>query len=152
MTLRDDLLPMLESVRSIPGDLGLRLFRVFIRTTTYSGDRVGVGTPTQTETEILTGGHPPKVKERRGEDIVGGHSEMRATEYEVGPIQPDFLGGGNSTDVLDPAAGAAVTKIVYVVKGPGLPASGVLCEKTGDGFDSTLHYSLTLKAIGRAGA
>jgi hypothetical protein len=43
VTLRDDLLPVLDDLRQIPVDLGLRLNQVFRVVRTWSGGMVGAG-------------------------------------------------------------------------------------------------------------
>lgn len=59
MTLRDDLIPVLDDVRALVDDLGLRQFTVQTRHRSWSGGELGRGTATDTDTEITP---PPKVK------------------------------------------------------------------------------------------
>jgi hypothetical protein len=46
MSLRDDLLPVVDDVRLIPGDFGFRRYGVTIRRRVWSGNFAGDGTPT----------------------------------------------------------------------------------------------------------
>lgn len=152
MSFRDDLMPLLDDVRSIPGELGLRPFRLFVRTKTWTGERPGLGLSTTTEVEVLTGGHPPKVRELEHRDIISGAPHLKRVEYRVGPIQPDYPLGGHTTEELDPEQSTTPTEVLYRLTGPGLPADGLLCEKVSDDFVANLHRELTLRAIGRTGA
>lgn len=43
MALRDDLIPVVDEVRDLVVDLGLRLHSVVVRTTTWTGTTVGLG-------------------------------------------------------------------------------------------------------------
>lgn len=149
MALRESLLPAVDAIRAIPGALGLRRFRVFTRVTVWSGDRPGLGTPTVTTTEVLVGGYPPKVVEQRSADVVAGGADN--TTFAVGPITPEFTGGGKTPESLDPDATAFATESAYVVMGPGLPATGVVCQKIDGGTTKPFRYTLTLKSTGREG-
>lgn len=84
MSLADDLKPLLREIRGIPGELGLRQRRVFLRNRLWLGGGFG-GDSSVTEVEIVEGsGHPPKVRELGDERLaLGGLSQG---SLEVGPI------------------------------------------------------------------
>lgn len=54
MALRDDLIPILDGVRRdvVDGAVGLRLHTVVVRRRAWSGGRIGLGTPTDTDTVL----------------------------------------------------------------------------------------------------
>ncbi len=54
-----------------------------------------------------------------------------------------------SPDDLSPAQTATPTEIYYLVKGPGLPTAGLLCQRVKDGLDKPFRYSVTVKSLGR---
>jgi hypothetical protein len=60
MTLRDDLIPVIDETRDLVEDLGLRLHVVKTRRRSWSGGEPGSGTPTDTDTTLTPA---PKVSE-----------------------------------------------------------------------------------------
>lgn len=148
-TFRDDLLPDIDDVRSIPGEMGLRRFQVWARVTTYSGSRVGEGTKTVTDTRLLVGGQDPKVREVHSKDVVAGTGEMQATEFDIGPLTPAFAGGGIADATINPEHTSTPTTILFVLKGPGLPASGLLCQRVTDGNDHAFRSTVRVRSSGR---
>ncbi len=100
MTLRDDLLPTVETVRQIPADLGFRSIRVWVRSQTRTAAFGLAGTVTNTDTEIT-----PRPRVARDPELEGfygaalgpladGRSMRRV--FRVGPITPDHAAGGRS--------------------------------------------------------
>lgn len=110
MTLRDDLLPALDTLRTIPADLGLRANVVQVRVRTYSGAVNADGT-TLSSTTTTTLSPAPKVRrlsEGQGSYFGGGtldasNGTALAEELEVGPITPDYATGGYTLAELAPA-------------------------------------------------
>ena len=74
MAFRDDILPSLDAIRGIPGELGLRRFAVSVLVRTHSGARPGIsgGTWTDVTTAIKVAGgtQNPKVEEVTARDVV----------------------------------------------------------------------------------
>ena len=60
MTLRDDLVPVIDESRQLVAELGLRAYSVVVRTRTWSGGEPGLGTATD---EDLVLAPTPKVSE-----------------------------------------------------------------------------------------
>lgn len=58
MTLRDDLIPVVDDARQLIDDMGLRRFVVVVRKRTWSGGQLGLGTATNVD---LTLAPKPKV-------------------------------------------------------------------------------------------
>ena len=144
-TFRDDLLPDIEDIRAIPGEFGLRVFEVYVRLVTSDGARVGIGARTVTETQLLVGGQNPKVKQMRGKDVVAGKSELEANTFEIGPLTPGFT----TPEVLNPEGDGRPKEVYFVIKGPGLPTTGLLCVRTDDDTDAPFRYMLRVKSSGR---
>jgi hypothetical protein len=148
MSLKDDLLPLIDSLRAIPGELGFRPYEVYVRTTTWSGSRVGQGTRTVSETRLLVGGQNPKVREVRSKDIVAGTSEFVNATWEIGPLTPEFAGGGVSNSTVNPEKTSTPTTFHFILKGPGLPTDGLVCQRTEDDVDRPLRTVIRVRSAG----
>lgn len=98
-TLRDDLLPVLRDGRQLIQDFGLRPYRLIVRTRTWSGGSVRMGTSTDSDLEILP---RPKVEETNGD------KELRVSKIDLGLY---------TSSQLVPTDSAAV-EWYYVVIGP----------------------------------
>lgn len=151
MALRDDLLPVADAARAIAGELGFRRYQVWVRKTVSAGSRVGLGATTVTETRLLVGGQDPRVREVRSNVEVAGSPELMGAEYEIGPLTPEFAGGGIAESTINPEYDGSATAIHFVLKGPGLPASGLLCKKTRQDMDRPLRMMLRVQSTGVAG-
>lgn len=150
MGLRDDLLPDVDDIRSIPGEEGLHLFRVFVRVQTWSGGRPHLGTKTgDVQTELLVGGRPPHVREIRSRDIAAGTSELKSVEWEIGPLTQAWAGGGVPPELIDPDRGATAGSIQFVLFGPGLPATGLVCHRVTDSLDKPFRVMVRVRSSGR---
>ena len=150
MSLKDDLLPLIDTLRAVPGELGFRPYQVFVRKTTYAGPRVGIGAVLSvTETQLLVGGQNPKVREIKGKDVVAGTSELISGVYEIGPLTPEFSGGGVAQSVVNPEKTSTPTTVLYVLKGPGMPTDGLLCQRMSDDVDRPLRTVIRVQSIGR---
>lgn len=130
-TLRDGLLPVFESARTLIDGLGLRTTRVIRRTKTWSGGQVGLGTLTTTDVELAP---RPKVRDAGPGQVV------------VGPITPAFAGGGYDHDDLVPAQTDA-QDVIWVLIG----ADGEERPYRWAGTDSrrAFRYMLTLQELDR---
>lgn len=149
MALKDDLLPLIDTLRAIPGDLGFRPYQVWVRTEVSGGPRVGLGTKTVTETRLLVGGQDPKVRAIGRKDVVAGTPEFTTGEYEIGPLTPEFAGGGVAESVINPEKTSQPTTVLFLLKGPGLPEEGLLCQRISDAVDRPLRTVIRVRSIGR---
>jgi hypothetical protein len=149
-TLKDELLPLVDDVRAIAGELGFRPYEVYVRVETHAGPRPGYGPRTVTDTRLLVGGQNPKVREIRSKDVIAGTTESTDAVYEIGPVTPAFGGGGVSLDTLAPPKTSTPTTIYYVIKGPGMPATGLLCQRTEDDVDRPLRAVVRVRSAGKA--
>jgi hypothetical protein len=146
--LRSDLLPVFSEVRGIADELGLRQYRVYLRVTTWSGDRVGKGTPTRHETELTVDGARPKVKLVTTREIISSGGKFVDVDYKVGPFtpsytKPDSTQGGYLPSDLDPLPVPGVpTEVSYRIVGNGLDS---YASKIEGHFDGNFGYSLVLR-------
>lgn len=151
MALKDDLLSLVDELRAIAGDLGFRPYQVWVRTTQSAGTRPGIGTKVLSETRLLVGGQNPKVREVKRRDIVAGSNNLLTAEYDIGPLTPEFGGGGISHDTISPQRSSTPTEVWFLLKGPGFPATGLLCQRIGDHVDRPLRIVIRVRSTGRAG-
>jgi hypothetical protein len=150
MSLKDDLLPLIDELRAIPGDLGFRPYEVWVRVSTYAGPRgTGMGAQNVSETRLLVGGQNPKVREVKRSDVVAGTAELIEAEFDIGPLTPEFAGGGTQESVINPPKSSVPTEVFFLLKGPGMPSEGLLCKKVGDHFDRPLRIVIRVKGMGR---
>ncbi len=149
MSLKDELLPVIDDLRGIAGELGFRPYEVYVRVETHAGPRPGYGPKTVTDTRLLVGGQNPKVREIRSKDVVAGTAEATDAVYEIGPVTPQFPGGGIASETLNPPKSSTPTTIYYVLKGPGMPATGLLCQRTEDDVDRPLRAVVRVRSVGK---
>ncbi len=95
MSLRDDLLPVVDAGRQLAEELGLRQRSVSTRLRVWSGGVVGRGTPTDTDTVISPA---PKVREPPGRfvnETVGKFLEgdVQLTKLSASIDDDDLTGG-----------------------------------------------------------
>lgn len=110
MSLRDDLLPVVDAVRGIADELGLRTITVTRRVRTYSGPvgHVGVTLDATVDTPLRpTPPVRPARAHREDEAILQGPygdatGQPRLLRYEVGPITPAYADGGYDAASLMP--------------------------------------------------
>lgn len=132
---REDFLQICHDVRFIPSDAAFDILttKVVVRTRTWSGDRLGVGTATDVDVEILP---RPRVEEDGDQGIV------------IKLIQPrSALGGYTPQDLLIPNPQSMTVERFWVLTGP----DGVEREYVPDKLitDKALHYSVSLRCLDR---
>jgi hypothetical protein len=138
MTLRTDVLPIVDTGRQIVDDLGFRPFTCKIVTRTWSGGKVGAGTPTDAEETITP--RPKIVEQDGGRTLV------------VGPLTPAYVaagGGGYTPSNLRPADAAGV-ETFWFVEGPFASGFSRIKGKVSS-VDSSkpLRYMVTLSVLER---
>ena len=148
--LKDELKPLINELRGLPGELGFRPYQVWARKTVWSGTHPGQGVRSTTDTRLLVGnGQDPKVTPVRRKDVVAGDKAKIDAEYDIGPLTPEFAGGGISEDTVNPQGDGQPTEILFVIKGPGMPSEGLLCARVSDQVDRPLRLVVRVKSIGR---
>lgn len=118
MAFRDNLRKAVGAVRAIPGVYGVRPYTVQVEVKSWSGAERGEGVAVTDTTTIAENGVPPKVRWLRDEELaVGGYA---SGAVEVGPITPDYPGGGTALSTLVPTLPANST-LRYILTGPRYP-------------------------------
>lgn len=144
MTSRDSLRRIAYRARAIPSRYGLRPYSVSILTGAWSGTHTGNGVETRTQIPIVeANGAPPKVRWKTNEEVVvQGIDKGTIT---VGPITPDFPGGGTTYAMLQPALARGET-IHALLSGPDMPQPTKF-EITTINADRGLHWSFEAKPV-----
>lgn len=153
MTLRDDLLPRIEALRAIPGQLGFRPYTsVVLRTRTWSGAEPGDGTHADSNLVLATGGQPAKVRQISAREAQASGGRYTDADFMVGPLTPEHTapGGGAAgytAAQLAPGSTARNVERHVVLTGPGETASEWLI--VGDQKDRSLRFMLTIRRTER---
>lgn len=152
-SLRDGLLPALDIVRGIPGQLGLRLFTVTVYIRRWSGERPGVGTVTEQsfELRVSKGGQPVKVRTLTTREVVASGGLYRDLDIEVGPLTPPYPGSDadeSAIDIFDPDLDTnTAVEMYFKVTGPRTTDLGWY-KKIEQRTDRPLRYMLVLRKTG----
>jgi hypothetical protein len=102
VSLRDDVLPIINAGWQTVQDLGFAPATVTVRTATWSSGEVGTGTATYSD--LLLSPNPLVEEKDEGRKLV------------VGPIQPSHSGGGYTFAQLRPTMSAG-QEFYYVITG-----------------------------------
>lgn len=153
-TLRDALLPAVDTIRGIPNALGMRLYGVSIVVRTWSGARPGLGVYTDAITPIKlnAGASPTTVRQVSQKEIVASGGHYQDQDLKIGPITPPYAGSLKDDDQIlqfDPPVMKGVpTEILFLVTGPNMATSGSHFKKIGQDVSRPYHYSLILRKMG----
>lgn len=75
--------------RRIPGEHGLRPWRVYASVGSWSGaGHPGEGKRADTEVELLERGQPPKVRQVKAEQVALG-TGLQSGDWTIGPVTPE---------------------------------------------------------------
>jgi hypothetical protein len=130
VSLKDDVLPIIRDGWALVSTLGFAPYTVVVRTRTWSGGKVKLGTSTDSDLTLSSA----QVKE------LGGDREL-----EVYAITPSHSGGGYTPAQLNPTTTAGV-EYYYVVTGPNGTHNYTLASiDSGD----PVEYKLRLAALTR---
>ncbi len=118
-----------------------------IRTGSWSGAYTGRGVATNTDVPITeANSQPPKVRFLSGEELALG--QLYAGAVEIGPITPDFPGGGTNLSGILPALADGQTVHVKLT-GPKFP-DGALFRIKDVKTDRAFHYMVTAEPVSNA--
>jgi hypothetical protein len=136
----------LYSARSIAGQLGFRIHTVSVVIARTGGPRTGDGGRWERVTPITeAGGQPPKVRWLKDEEKALG--SLPDGTVEIGPITPEFTGGGTEANVItgDNIEEGAV--MLVRITGPQHP-EGADYRVTARTLDRALRYMLRAVPVG----
>lgn len=160
MTFRTELLADIDEIRRIPDeDLDLRKYTVTLRVTTWTppttnptGIRIGRGRSVNADTAItLASGANPKVRRLSYKETVAGGGKYQQGDFRVGPFTPPYTYGGVAFSTMAPVGtGDARTGYHFVLKGPDLPETGMLCEPIAEEADRNFSRYLVVRPSGSA--
>lgn len=147
--LSEALKAALDGVRAIPAILGLRPYSISIRVRTWDGERVGLGTKTDTDGYITVGdGYQPRVRQLSQKDIIASNGLYSDQDLEV-MITPAFVSacgvGGYLVSDFDPVVNSNPTEIFFNVQGPGMPAQGSWYKKISQSTDLALTNTFIIR-------
>lgn len=131
--------------RRLPGEHGLRPWRVYISTGSWSdttSNEFGDGSRTDTDVEILESGQPPKVREINDE-VIALSADLSKGDMRVGPITPVI--GTPWATLLATSATTGQTvrvKLVHDETGVTLHCSGKASQQ-----DRALRYMLDVSPV-----
>ncbi len=107
MSLRDDLQPVVDEMRDLVAELGLRPRTVKTRLVTWSGAKVGLGTATNTDTTLTP---TPKVREPAARLVFDAPGKYESGDIVVSKITRDY-----TEAQLTGGAMSATTEWMWVV-------------------------------------
>ncbi len=151
MTLRDSCLPVFENARVLLADLGLRRFDIVMRVVEWSGQTVGEGTKTTTDTPLLIQGKRPGCRRVSQKDVVASGGTYEDLDMRIGPFTPSFVNapgvpslGGMEPAAFNPPADTTSREVYYKLTGPGME-EGAWFGKVEQQSHSAFAYYLTVR-------
>lgn len=155
-SLRDALLPVADNLRGMPAVLGMRIHVVAVRVRTWSGERAGVGQPSDTTTglKIDLGLKNVKVRNVSQKDVIASGGLYTDQDLVVGPITPPFQGSTLDNDaiaIFDPVVNGipqTAVEVFFRVQGPGYSTAGDWFQKWGQRTDQPYRYMIYLRKTG----
>lgn len=146
MSLADSLKPLLSSVRSIPGQLGLRPHTVEVLLGTWSGAQTGEGAESISTVSITENGQPPKIRRLKPEERA--LDDLPEGSVEIGPVTPDFAGGGFDLQTIRVRIKGAT--LHFRITGPDPPQGSAVYRVTQAHADFALHYTFVCVPVSNA--
>jgi hypothetical protein len=142
MSLRDDLLPVVNGLRDLPGDFGLRRYSVTLVRRTYA-ERVGDGSiPTAASVTLSPAPRVRVVSTREVAESGGTYQDGDLRVDRITPRLADGSGGYAPSD-LDYESTTDRDEVVIVLTGDdGVSREGTLVKKN---FDRAFGYSLVVR-------
>ena len=152
-TLRDSLLPAVDIVRGLPGQLGLRPFGVNVVSRTWTGPRPGLGTSSDTvkPTRVDLGTFSVNLRLLTSQEIIASNSLYEQQDVEIGPITPPYTGSSVDNDaisIFDPPVGSTGFELLFKVTGPGYATTGTWFRKVSQNVTRNFRYTFVLRQTG----
>jgi hypothetical protein len=116
MSLRTDLLPVVDLLRGLTGptELDIRTAQLTIRTRTWSGAEVGLGTYTDSDLVLP---QQYKVTSLSTKEVASSGGRFSDDAIRFGPVTPAFTGGGYTPEQLNPGATADNVEVIHILTG-----------------------------------
>lgn len=116
MSLRTELLPVVDTLRALTGPsvLDIRTAQLTIRTRTWSGAEVGLGTASDSDLVL------PKqyrVESLTAKEVAGSGGRFSDDAVRVGPVTPAFTGGGYTPEQLNPGTTLDNVEVIHILAG-----------------------------------
>lgn len=152
-TLRDALLPIVDTIRGIPVIFGLRPHITLVLIRTWSGERPGIGTFIDTTVGLKVSGGLGFVKVRNVQqhEVIASGGLYTDQDLIVGPITPPYQGSATDNDsiaLFDPPTTANATEIHFNIQGPGYSLAGDWFKKIAQRTDQSFRYMLWIRKTG----
>jgi hypothetical protein len=141
MSIRSALLKVADKVRALPSRPSWDVWptSLTIRVRTWEGGRIGTEGGT-TDVDLVIS-PKPRVKDVSQREIAGSGGRYEAGDVRVGPITPQYAGGGYTPAQLAPPVGSNGVEVLYVLSGGISGEYGRVDLQT----DHSLSYWLVLR-------
>lgn len=147
MSFVSDFLADLDSVRGIPDELGMRLYKVTVRVRTWTTARPGppgVKTDVDTVLTVAGGTANPHVRNLTSKDVVASGGLYSVDDYRIGPLTPSYAGGGVSYSAVDPAQATTAREVAFKIEGGQFAAGGEWFERISE-ENTALHTNVIVR-------
>ena len=159
-TLAQGILPMLDALRGLRGELGFALISVTVRVVTWPGNAPGQGgaaTIVNTPLYVATAtGSPqnPRVVQMKDHDALASGGLYTNQMVKVGPLTPAFaasianLAGGYAASAINPPTSTTgCQEIFFKLAGAGFQFP-VWFKRVGDEVERATRYFIVLERSG----
>lgn len=150
-TLRDQLLPLLDQVRGIPGALGIRRYQLAVRTRTWAGLKPGLpvgSVPLVSDLQVKPAAADAvgfKVRNLSQNEVNGSNGQYQTGDVVVTGITPSYGAGGYSMAMLKPVPDTN-QEVQYILTSVD-DGTQFECDLAGDTFEKPFRYQLVLRRI-----
>jgi hypothetical protein len=145
MTLRDDLLPVMQTARGVIDGLGFRTSDVTIEVRFWPSGRIGTPDATSytVETTLALKNPRPRVRQLSSQEIASSGGQYEQADVRIDKLTPQWAQGGYTPAQLAPSVdpGDQSREVVYLLTGP-LNGEYRLINNS---FDRALGYSLVVR-------
>lgn len=138
-TLRDDLLPVIDELRQLPNEFGIRRYTVTLRTRTWSGGAVGRGTATAVDAVLFP---VPRVQVITTAEIAASGGTYREGDFRVTAITPSYGTGGYSPTALNLRPSATNKDVTVILTGD---EGTIECGVVEFHFDRPFRYTMVVR-------
>lgn len=142
-TLRDEMLPVVDELRGLPVEFGIRAYSVVIRRRAWPSGTPGLpvgSSPVVTDLELSPA---PRVRQLAQWEVDGSGGRYRSGDLRIERITPKYDGGGYTPADLCPVPQPG-EDVCYVLTG----REGALeCTLVGEVFERPFGYAVTVRRV-----